>query len=67
MAEFKIRRVPRPWNKGKLAGQKTPLKLKEIWAIRARLQVFRRTRELGSGLIDQSQKATVAAMQIAEK
>ena len=46
MDEFKIRRVPRPWNKGKLVGQKAPLKLKEIWAIRVRLQVFRRTREL---------------------
>jgi hypothetical protein len=46
MDEFKIRRVPRPWNKGKLVGQKTPLKLKEIWAIRVRLQVFRRTHEL---------------------
>jgi hypothetical protein len=23
-----------PWNKGKLLGQKPPLKLKEIWAIR---------------------------------
>ena len=23
-----------PWNKGKLTGQKSPLKLKEIWAIR---------------------------------
>jgi integrase len=46
MDEFKIRVVPRPWNKGKLVGQKTPLKLKEIWAIRVRLQVFRRTREL---------------------
>lgn len=23
-----------PWNKGKLIGQKTPLKLKEMWAIR---------------------------------
>ena len=46
MDEFKIQRVPRPWNKGKLVGQKAPLKLKEIWAIRVRLQVFRRTREL---------------------
>ena len=46
MDEFKIRIVPRPWNKGKLVGQKAPLKLKEIWAIRVRLQVFRRTREL---------------------
>ena len=46
MGEFKIRVVPRPWNKGKLIGQKAPLKFKEIWAIRVRLQVFRRTREL---------------------
>ena len=28
-----------PWNKGKLVSQKTPFKLKEIWAIRIRLQV----------------------------
>src|SRR5450755_4503395 len=35
-----------PWNKGKLVGQKAPLKLKEIWAIRVRLQVYHRTREL---------------------
>jgi len=25
-----------PWNRGKLLGQKPPLKLKEIWAIRIR-------------------------------
>ncbi|MGZ4982247.1 MAG: hypothetical protein ACXWAB_12470 [Methylobacter sp.] len=30
---------PVPWNKGKLIGQKSPLKLKEIWAIRIRLQM----------------------------
>jgi hypothetical protein len=35
-----------PWNKVKLLGQKPPLKLKEIWAIRIRLQLDRRTREL---------------------
>jgi hypothetical protein len=35
-----------PWNKGKLVGQKPPLKLKEIWAIRIRLQLDHRTREL---------------------
>jgi hypothetical protein len=23
-----------PWNKGKIVGQKAPLKLKEVWAIR---------------------------------
>jgi integrase len=35
-----------PWNKGKLVGQKAPFKLKEIWAIRIRLQLAHRTREL---------------------
>ena len=35
-----------PWNKGKLVGQKSPLRLKEIWAIRIRLQLAQRTREL---------------------
>ena len=35
-----------PWNKGKPLGQKPPLKLKEIWAIRIRLQLDHRAREL---------------------
>ncbi len=35
-----------PWNKGKLIGQKEPLKLKEIWAIRVRLELSNRTRDL---------------------
>jgi len=35
-----------PWNKGKLLGQKPPLKLKEIWGIRIRLQLDHRIREL---------------------
>lgn len=35
-----------PWNKGKVVGQKAPLKLKDIWAIRIRLQLGHRTREL---------------------
>jgi len=35
-----------PWNKGKLIGQKPPLKLKEIWAIRIRLQISNRIRDL---------------------
>jgi len=34
------------WNKGKIVGQKAPLKLKDIWAIRIRLQLSHRTREL---------------------
>ena len=36
----------KPWNKGKLTGQKPPLKLKEIWAIRVRLQLSRQIRDL---------------------
>ena len=35
-----------PWNKGKLIGQKLPLKLKEIWGIRIRLQMDKNIREL---------------------
>jgi len=34
------------WNKGKLVGQKIPLKLKEIWAIRIRLQLTEKVRDL---------------------
>ena len=34
------------WNKGKIVGQKAPLKLKDIWAIRIRLQLNHRMREL---------------------
>ncbi|MFQ5334930.1 MAG: tyrosine-type recombinase/integrase [Flavobacteriales bacterium] len=35
-----------PWNKGKLVGQKRPLKLQEIWTIRIRLQMANRIRDL---------------------
>jgi len=35
-----------PWNKGKLVGQKSPLKLKDIWAIRIHLQLEKRVRDL---------------------
>ena len=35
-----------PWNKGKLVGQKAPFKLKDIWALRVRLQIESRVREL---------------------
>ena len=34
------------WNKGKLVGQKAAFKLQEIWAIRIRLQMQGRLREL---------------------
>ena len=35
-----------PWNKGKIVGQKAPFKLKGIWALRVRLQMKGRVREL---------------------
>jgi hypothetical protein len=35
-----------PWNKGRLIGQKRPLKPKEVWAIRIRLQLEERRRGL---------------------
>ena len=34
------------WNKGKLVGQKPPLKLQEVWAIRIRLQISENIRDL---------------------
>ena len=43
---FETRVTHEPWNKGKLVGQKAPLKLKDIWAIRVRLQLLKRKREL---------------------
>src|ERR1700716_660689 len=35
-----------PWNKGRLTGQKRPLKPKDVWAIRVRLQLQGRKRDL---------------------
>jgi len=35
-----------PWNKGKLIGQKPPLKLKEICAIRTQLLIATKIRDL---------------------
>lgn len=35
-----------PWNRGKIVGQKAPFKVKDIWALRVRLQAQDRMREL---------------------
>ena len=35
-----------PWNKGKMPGAKPPLKQKHVWAIRTKLQIEKRTRDL---------------------
>ena len=37
---------PEPWNKGRLIGQKRPLKPKEVWAIRVRLEIAGTKRNL---------------------
>ncbi|SHI31999.1 Phage integrase family protein [Palleronia salina] len=34
------------WNKGRIVGQKRPLQPKHVWAIRVRLEIAQRTREL---------------------
>ena len=36
----------RPWNKGKLIGQKSPLTPQQVWAIRVRLQLANHKRDL---------------------
>jgi integrase len=35
-----------PWNKGRIVGQKRPLRPKDVWAIRVRLQIEKRIRDL---------------------
>jgi len=35
-----------PWNRGKLIGSKPPLRTKDVWSIRTKLQVEKRTRDL---------------------
>ena len=47
-----------PWNKGKLVGQKRPLKLKEIWAIRVRLQLTQKTLRVSTLQPGHRQQAT---------
>jgi len=38
--------VTQPWNKRKLTGAKPPLSPKHVWAIRTRLQLLKRFRDL---------------------
>src|SRR6476661_9269925 len=45
-SHIEIPKASAPWNKGRLVGQKAPLKLKEIWAIRIRLQLAGKVRDL---------------------
>ena len=43
---FNVQASSEPWNKGRIVGQKPPLKLREIWAIRIRLQLSEGVRDL---------------------
>jgi hypothetical protein len=43
---MKTEQSPEGWNKGKLTGQKPPLRPKEVWAIRSHLQNAHAVRDL---------------------
>ena len=47
-----------PWNKGKLIGSKPPLRTKDVWSIRTKLQVEKRTRDFGHVQSGHRQQAT---------
>ncbi len=49
-----------PWNKGKLVGQKAPLRVRDIWTIQIRLQLAEKTRDLAifNLTIDSKQRAS---------
>jgi hypothetical protein len=64
MDEAVARAHPEPWNKGKLVGQKAPFKLKEIWAIRVRLQLSRRARDLALRSWYRQQAARLRSRQV---
>jgi integrase len=43
---LKITNTLQPWNKGRLVGQKRPLKPRDVWAIRVRLELSGSKRDL---------------------
>ena len=48
-----------PWNKGRLTGQKPPLKLNDIWAIRVRLRL---SSHVGSGNVQSRHRQQASGM-----
>ncbi len=46
MHQLTIYQPKEPWNKNKLVGQRLPLKLQQIWAIRIRLELFHKIGDL---------------------
>ncbi|PXX30999.1 hypothetical protein NA66_10142 [Burkholderia pyrrocinia] len=51
-----------PWNKGKLTGQKPPLELLEIWAIRTRLQMASNVRELSADSLREGSRVALGRL-----
>jgi hypothetical protein len=49
-----------PWNKGRLTGQKRPLKPKDVWAILVRLQLEHRARDLACSILPSIESSEVA-------
>jgi len=46
MFSLTVYKPTEPWNKNKIVGQKLPLKLQQIWAIRIRLEIANNIRDL---------------------
>ena len=46
MFSLTVYKPTEPWNKNKIVGQKSPLKLQQIWAIRIRLELVNNIRDL---------------------
>ena len=49
-----------PWTKGKIIGQKVPFKPKDIWALRVRLQMEGRLRELALSTLESTVSCAAA-------
>ncbi|WP_052750288.1 hypothetical protein [Arsukibacterium sp. MJ3] len=57
------------WNKGRLVGQKVPLKLQEIWSIRTRLEIANNIRELAMfnlGIYSKLRACDLVALKVAD-
>lgn len=57
------------WNKGRLVGQKVPLKLQEIWSIRTRLEIANNIRELAMfnlGIDSKLRACDLVALKVAD-
>jgi len=53
-----------PWNKGKIVGQKAPFKVRDIWALRVRLQMENRRASLRFSISHRQQAAWMRSCQL---